>query len=333
MAIKDYYTENFDMANPQAMHDGYSMSDGPTHDARVSVVKITNLEEAVQRIGELSSTARLGVDLTNRMNRSIESLKECWKGSDAVVHIHNMIAQKSCVAAMSSVASDIAYHVHEEIETIQRKIEANGGNSVSIGAFAGISFGNSLKDNEEAVDTGEVYVDTGMAREQLSNLRSIKEDFFDFYEKYSKVHAYIMEIWVAGGARDYHEDSFNQFRQQIELMRSEFDDAIQALSKAISNWEAGSTGGSPSSGGPSGVSSSGPSGVSSSSSASSPASSGSSSSPSGASSAPGSSSANPSGPTSAPSSGPSASPSSPSGSTTGGVSPDDLANRLNNLGI
>jgi hypothetical protein len=214
------------------------MSDGPSHDARVSIVKISNLDEAVVRIGELNSTAMLGVEVTKTMHSVIENLKECWRGSDAVVHINNMIAQKSFVAGMSSVASDIARQAHEQIETIQRKIEANGGNPVSIGAFSSISFGDSLKNSEDVVDTGETYVDTNRAREQLVKYRNVKEDFFSFYDRYAKVHGYIMEIWESGGAREYHEDCFQQFKEQIELMRTEFDQAIEALSKAIANWEA-----------------------------------------------------------------------------------------------
>lgn len=242
MAIKDFYTENSeelgynDLVN--GMQPGHSISEGPGFDARVAVVKITDIHEAVSRINELNDTALLGADVTKKLYQVINTLKEAWKGTDATVHINNMIVWKSATASMSSVALEITSQAYQEIRKILLTIEANGGGAPQIGSFKTTSFGDSLKNGDDVVSTGEVFIDVVKAREALSTLRQVQSEFFEFYDRYSKQHNFMMEIWVSGGARDYHEDCFRQFKEQVELMRTEFEEAILTLDKAITNWEA-----------------------------------------------------------------------------------------------
>ena len=219
------------------MLPGHDVSEGPAFSNANAVIKITNLEEACAKIVELNQTAMLGLDVTRTLHKVIEGLKEAWKGSDAVVHIHNMIAWKSMTASLGSMALIISEEMHMEMQRMNEKQVANGGKEIYTGYIATTPMTDYLKDSDDPVDNGEVYVDTWNARVQLSNLKLAQGMFFVFFDKYSKLHSYIAEVWQEGGGRDALEDAYQQFVSQIDMMREEFPQAIQALEQAIQNWE------------------------------------------------------------------------------------------------
>lgn len=220
------------------MLPGHDVSEGPAFSNAVAVVKITNLEEACARIVELNQTAMLGIDVTRKLYTVIEGLKEAWKGSDAVVHIHNMIAWKSMTGSLGSMALSITEQMHMEMMRMNEKQIANGGKEVYTGSITSTPMTDYLKDSEDPVDNGEVFVDTEAARVQLQNLKEAQSMFFDFFDKYSRIHSFIAEIWQEGGGRDALEDAYQQFVSQIDMMREEWPQAISALEQAIQNWEA-----------------------------------------------------------------------------------------------
>lgn len=222
----------------EGMLPGHDVSEGPAFSNAVAVVKITNLEEACARIVELNQTAMLGIDVTRKLHTVIEGLKEAWKGSDAVVHIHNMIAWKSMTGSLGSMALSITEQMHMEMMRMNEKQIANGGKEVYTGSITTTPMTDYLKDSEDPVDNGEVFVDTVAARVQLQNLKEAQSMFFDFFDKYSRIHSFIAEIWQEGGGRDALEDAYQQFVSQIDMMREEWPQAISALEQAIQNWEA-----------------------------------------------------------------------------------------------
>lgn len=222
----------------EGVQPGHDQSEGPAYSNAVAIVKISNLEEACVQIVELNQTALLGIDVTKILNEVIEGLKEAWKGSDAVVHIHNMIAWKSMTGSLGSMALSITGQMHREMIRMNEKQVRNGGKEVYTGSITTPLVTDYLKDSDDPIDNGEVFVNTNAARVQLQNLKNAQSSFFDFFEKYSKIHTYIAEIWQSGGGREALEDAYQQFASQIDLMREEFPQAIQALEQAIQNWEA-----------------------------------------------------------------------------------------------
>ena len=162
--------------------------------------------------------------------------KESWHGSDAALHINNMISCKSYAASMASVALDICSHAFQELKKMLLTVEANGGAAVNIGSLKTTSFGESLKNGPEVVDTGGLYIDVEKASEALSLLKETYNDFFEFFERYSRQHGFIMEIWQSGGNHEFHNKTFQDFESQLGDIKEVFLDAIDSLGQAISNW-------------------------------------------------------------------------------------------------
>lgn len=237
MAIKSYYSENYG-SEFKGMQEGHSVSEGPAFDARVAVVKISNLEEAVSQVMSLNKTANTGANVVTDMYSIVESLKDAWKGSDAAVHINNIMGIKSWLANLAVSSLEVSTQAHRELHRMNEKQIANGGKDIGIPSITYTSFGDSLKNNELAVDTGEVFVDTEMARELSKKLKETYELYNEFVNQYFQVVSFMFEIWQSGGYRDDIEKNTNSLKERNGEFKQAFEAAIQALDQAIANWEA-----------------------------------------------------------------------------------------------
>ena len=239
MAIKNYYSENnLSYRNFHGMQEGHSVNEGPAFDARNAVVKITNLEEAVSQVIALNKTANIGVNIINKMYYVVENLKEAWKGSDAVIHINNIRNIKTWLAELASSALEVSTQAHRELYWMNEKQIANGGKNTNIPSVTYTSFGDSLKNNELAVDNGEVFVDTTSARDGLRVLKEILALYDEFCVQYFQTVSFMFEIWQSGGSRDIVESDIESLRTKKEEFRSALESAVRALEQAIQNWEA-----------------------------------------------------------------------------------------------
>lgn len=237
MAIKDFYTENnINQDAYSGMQSEHSVSEGPGFSNATAVVKISDLEQAGDKVNELNRMSNLGAQATVKMDRVIEALKECWRTSDAVTHINNLITIKDCSAALSSTALEVSIAAHREIEKMQQTVEANGGAGVSIGSLTITSFGDSLKSNALMSPTTEAFVDGEAANHQASALKEAREMFFEFTERYKNIKDFMLEIWQSGGARRFIEEQIDNFFLQSQTFAENFDKAIRALDMAIANW-------------------------------------------------------------------------------------------------
>ncbi len=238
MAFKDYWTENgYDTSSYQGMRPGYEESDGPAYSNAVAYIKIDNLEEAASRIKELGQVACTGLQILLNFDKVIEGLKEAWQGSDAVVHINRLIEVKSHCAMIASTANEIASSAWQEMQIMNHKQVANGGKDANLGAISTASFGEHLKKNGEAVDSGNVFVDTERARDFHQTLVTTKGMFDDFSQKYMNQNGYVMEIWQSGGAREWIESNVENFRSRMNEFSQTIEDVANALNQAIVNWE------------------------------------------------------------------------------------------------
>lgn len=238
MAFKDYWTENgYDTSSYNGVRPGHDVSEGPAFSNAVAYIKIDNLEEAAVRIKELGQVACTGLQILLNFDKVIEGLKEAWQGSDAVVHINNLIDVKSWCAMIASTAQEIASASWQEMQRMNEKQVANGGKDANLGSISNASFGEHLKKNAEAVDNGSVFVDTDRAREYYQTLIQTKEMFADFSQKYMNQNGYVMEIWQSGGARDWIEENVEKFRSRMDEFSQTIEKTAAALNQAIVNWE------------------------------------------------------------------------------------------------
>ena len=243
MAFKDYWTENGLDKNDDGtskyagMRPGHDVSEGPAFSNAVAYIKIDNLEEAAVRIKELGQVACTGLQILMNFDKVIEGLKEAWQGSDAVVHINNLIGVKKWCAMIASTAEEIASAAWQEMQRMNEKQIANGGKDANLGSISTASFGDHLKNNAEAIDSGNVFVDTDRAREYYQTLLQTKEMFADFSQKYMNQNGYVMEIWQSGGSRDWIESNVEKFRTHMDEFSQVIEKAASALNQAIINWE------------------------------------------------------------------------------------------------
>lgn len=239
MAYGDFYGINgYFKEDYSGMQEGHVMSDGPAFSKANAVVKISSIEEAANNVLELNRASNLGADVTIKLGKTVENLKEAWQGSDAVVHINNLMTIKDWCAALSSTALEVSTAAHAEIHRMIDKQRANGGNPMEMPPIVYTSFADYLKMNERAVDNGNVFVDTTAARVELSSLKDARELFSQFVDKYFQIYGFMLDIWQSGGARSHIEDEVNRFKSQLDTFRQDFDQAISSLEQAIQNWEA-----------------------------------------------------------------------------------------------
>ena len=230
--VNGYYKEDYSGQRPDATEFGPAFSNAN------AVVKITSIEEAAQQVIELNRASNLGADVTIQLGKTVEKLKEAWQGSDAVVHINNLMEIKDWCAALSSTALEVSTAAHAEIHRMIDKQRANGGNPMEMPSIVYTSYADYLKMNERAVDNGNVFVDTTAARVESSSLKQSKELFAQFVDKYFQVYGYMIDIWQSGGARNHIEDEVNKFKANLERYQQQFATAISSLDQAIANWEA-----------------------------------------------------------------------------------------------
>lgn len=238
MAYGDFYGINgYFKEDYSGMQEGHVMSDGPAFSKANAVVKISSIEEAANNVLELNRASNLGADVTIKLGKTVENLKEAWQGSDAVVHINNLVAVKGWCAMIASTADEIASAAWQEMQRMNEKQIANGGKDANLGSISTASFGDHLKNNADAVDSGNVFVDTDRAREYYQTLLQTKEMFADFSQKYMNQNAYVMEIWQSGGSRAWIEENVEKFRTHMDEFSQAIEKAASALNQAIINWE------------------------------------------------------------------------------------------------
>lgn len=238
MAFGDFYAVNgYFKDDYKGMREG-ATEFGPAFSNANAVVKISSIEEAADKVIELNKASNLGADVTIQLGKIVEKLKSAWQGSDAVVHINNLMIIKDWCAALSSTALEISTASHAEIHRMIDKQRANGGSPMEMPAIVYTSFEDYLKLNERAVDNGNVFVDTEAARVELSALKEARDSFSQFVEKYFQINGFMLEVWQSGGARAHIESEIEKFKSGVERYKEQFSQAISALEQAIQNWEA-----------------------------------------------------------------------------------------------
>lgn len=193
-----------------------------------------DLDAAYSTLVQLNGLAvSQGVSLIRSLASNIKSLKEHWKGTDATLHINNLIAVYNGLAVIVSDVTAVAHNVSIPIVNAQTIRKSNGG-SGDVGEV--ISLYDGFVENIALLEsTTEYYVDPAGAPNDFATLSDICERFNSFYTTFQAYKADLMGNWIAGSDRGKAENDFEQFETNATTYTKSLTEAKDNLGTAISN--------------------------------------------------------------------------------------------------
>ena len=194
----------------------------------------TNLDGAYESLKSLNQLASAkGKNLSTGLGVIIGKLKSDWKGSDATLHINNLIDVYTGVATIVENVHVVAHNASKPIVDAQTIRNSNGG-SGEVGVVFPTSE-DSIVSIEKLGDTAEYYVDPTAAPQDLSVLQTLKETFDSFCTEFTSFKDELLNNWTGGADRDRVVSDFEQFEADAANYKKYFSEAEQTLSIAISN--------------------------------------------------------------------------------------------------
>ena len=197
-------------------------------------INVNNLDLGYEQSKELNLLVKKdGELLLNNLYTNITNLKLHWIGSDATLHINNLITVYEALGALLTDAKKITADVGNRMIAIQRVRNANGG---------GGKVGDELSDEApssqviaKCAETTEYNVDL-KASEDYSLLVDECEQFSDFVNNFDKEKEALFDNWVAGVNRDSAVSNFEKFKSNSETYNKYLLDAKNNLDIAIQNF-------------------------------------------------------------------------------------------------
>lgn len=173
-----------------------------------------------------------GTNLINNLSTDITNLKAHWKGTDATVHINNLIKVYDALVSLVTDAKGVTASAGARISAIQEVRRANGG-SGNVGGVLDSSApdASSMQTVEE---TSEYYCDPS-ARTDYSLLETICTDYSSFISKFTSQKDALLSNWTAGADRENAVKIFDEFSSNSETYNKYLTSAKENLGTAVSN--------------------------------------------------------------------------------------------------
>ena len=199
--------------------------------------KVTNLDGAYETLKSLNNLATTdgisGVTLASTLAGIINNLKAHWIGSDATLHINNLIKVYDALCALVTDVTTVAHNVSIPIVKAKEIREANGG-AASDGTVIPV-YDGSFEKISEVLTTEEYYVDPTAAPGDYRDLVGLSNDFNTFADKFAYYETELMENWTSGNDRATAESSFTEFNGYVVKYKEYLSDAKDNLKTATSN--------------------------------------------------------------------------------------------------
>lgn len=193
-----------------------------------------NLDAAYSQVKELNTLATTtGVNLVESLTSNIKSLKSHWKGSDATLHINNLINVREALVAIVSDVSAVAHNVSMPIVQAQTIRNSNGGGG-EVGEIISL-YNGVLEKIETLSDTTEYFVDPVNAPLDHQQLSSICDQFNSFYTSFQSIKEDLMNNWISGSDRGQAVSDFEQFEANATTYSKNLTEARDNLGIATSN--------------------------------------------------------------------------------------------------
>ncbi len=196
-------------------------------------IQVNNLDQGYNQCEELNNmAAREGEKLISDLGSDITNLKAHWKGSDATVHINNLIKVYDALISLATDAKGVTSVAANKIIAMQQVRQSNGG--------AGM-VGNPLPSSAPNAggigpveETSEYYCDPS-AKGDYDQLVQICTDYNAFRNNFQTKKDELLSNWTAGADRGNAVNAFNEFEQNAETYNTYLTNAKENLGIAVSN--------------------------------------------------------------------------------------------------
>lgn len=159
-------------------------------------------------------------------------MKAHWIGSDATIHINNLITVRDALGALLADAKDVTSTAGDSIIAVQKVIRANGGFGE-----VGIELNRAIKEVlsiAQATETAEFNVDP-VAAEDYNKLVEECSEFDSFVTNFESKKDELMSNWTAGANLEDAKTKFKKFSENSETYKKYMNDAKENLGIAVSN--------------------------------------------------------------------------------------------------
>ena len=196
-------------------------------------IQVSNLNEGYNQCEGLNSlVSSTGESLISNLETNINNLKVHWIGSDATVHINNLIQVHDALVALISDAKSTTSDAGNKIIAIQEVRSANGGGG-SIGSPLSSAAPNSSS-IAQCESTEEYYVDPS-ASSDYTMLQEECTSFTTFISDFKAKKEALLQNWTAGANREQAVANFNEFEGNAETYNKYLTEARDNLGIAVSN--------------------------------------------------------------------------------------------------
>ncbi len=194
----------------------------------------TNLDSAYETLSSLDKLAATeGQNLVNNLKSLIGRLKNDWKGSDATLHINNLIDIYTGVATIVDNVHVVAHNASLSIVQAQEIRNSNGGGG-NVGVVIATGAGD-IETIETVPPTTEFFCDPTKAPADLTTMTAEKGAFDRFCTEFSRLKEDLLSNWTSGSNRDKAVSDFEQFEADSAKYKNSFGEAEGNLSTAVSN--------------------------------------------------------------------------------------------------
>lgn len=196
-------------------------------------INVRDLDLGYNQCEELNTLSKTsGANLIGNLGTDINNLKAHWKGTDATVHINNLIKVYDALVALVTDAKGVTATAGAAISAIQDVRRANGGSGNVGGPLDYNAPDSSSLGVVEA--TNEYYCDPS-ARADYSLLEQICNDYSNFINKFRSQKDSLMSNWTAGANRENAVKVFDEFDTNSETYNKYLTSAKENLSIAVNN--------------------------------------------------------------------------------------------------
>ena len=206
----------------------------------MSKFQATNLDSAYTHIKAMYNLATgRGEELASSLSSTITSLMGNWKGSDATLHINNLIGVYGKLCVLIGDVSRVAHNVSIPIVEAQTIRSANGGSGNVDTVISEYDVNMTTFDTLE--DTAEYYVDPDGAKNDYNALSSLCDEFNRFQNTFGTHKDNLLDVWLDGCDREAAINTMDEFLSNAQSCYTTIGDAASYLQIAVNNFEGLST--------------------------------------------------------------------------------------------
>jgi len=176
-----------------------------------------------------------GANFAREVANNIDNLTEHWTGTDATLHINNLIDFYNNIVKFIKTSVEVMADTTEKVVQVQETRESNGAQEASVGT--NMSKEIDLAGDKADIPGTEKYACVPEARQDYEKLVLITENFKEFTDTIFSDSNELFANWIAGNGREGAVNQFEEFRTGSSKYYNVLTEAKEALGTATSNLE------------------------------------------------------------------------------------------------